>query len=77
MIVQVKCTFIIPVEVSNDKDFDLHFAIEDNGCPGTGAVGKALDEHIKQHEAASTCWACALQAECQIVSPGRGDNDAA
>lgn len=67
MTIQVKCTFIIPVEVPDDPDYPLQFDIEENHCPGTGLVGAALMEHIAKHEEASTCWACALQGECEIV----------
>ncbi len=66
----VECRFTIPVEVPDGPDYDAHFDIEENHCPGTGIVGSALDAHIKAHDAASTCWACALGGECKIIIPG-------
>lgn len=69
MIIQVKCTFTIPVDVPDKSEkYDPKFDVEDNHCPATGFVGQALREHIEYHEAQSTCWACALQATCEIAS---------
>lgn len=67
MIVNVKCTFTIPVEVPDN--LDAKFEIEDNSCPGTRLVGGALSAHIEKHQAASTCWACALGGKCEIIGP--------
>lgn len=67
MKVLVKCTFTIEVEVP-DNHHDPKFAIEENGCPGTGLVGVAFAKHLEAHESKMTCWACALQAKCEIVS---------
>lgn len=65
--IKVKCTFVIPVEVPDDPDYNEVFDIEINHCPGTGLVGVALDEHIKKHDEQHTCWACALDGKCEIV----------
>lgn len=67
MIIKVKCTFTIPVEVPDDADYSVKFAIEENGCPGTGVVWAALQDHIEKHDKESTCWACALQGKNEIV----------
>lgn len=68
--IKVQCTFVIEVEVEVPVDFtdhDIQFMIEENSCPGTGQVGKALCKHIDKHLDADTCWACALQGENKIL----------
>lgn len=67
MIINVKCEFTIPIEIPDDPEYDMHFDIEDNHCPGTGRVWEALKKHISQCEEAQRCWACALDGTCKIV----------
>jgi hypothetical protein len=72
MVVQVKCTFTIPVEVPDDWDLGhVKNEIQYNSCPGTRLVGAALAAHIRKHEGSSTCWACALGGECEVVTEGQ------
>lgn len=76
--VRVRCTFEIDVEIEDygqwDNDFihGMHFMVEDNGCPGTGAVGSAVDAALEKHMAEcdkkSFCWACALNGQNQIIA---------
>jgi len=66
-LVKVRCTFVIEVEVPDDPEFPVQFYIEENSCPGTGAVWAALRQHMEKHEEAGTCWACALGGENKIV----------
>ena len=63
----VKCTYIIPVEVPDDPDFNIYFDIEDNHCPGTGYVGAALEANIEKYDKVGSCWACALGGKNEIV----------
>lgn len=63
--VRVQCTFEVIVEMPDDAN--VHFVIEDNGCPGTGAVGAELDRLIVEHDAANTCWACACKGENRVL----------
>lgn len=65
--IKVKCTFVIPVQVPDDEDYDAYFDIEENHCPGTGIVGAAVDAHIEKMNESNFCWACALQGKCEIV----------
>lgn len=66
--IKVKVTFTIPVEVPDDVEgYDEVFDIEENHCPGTGIVGMAIDQHIKEFGKNSMCWACALDGKCEIV----------
>jgi hypothetical protein len=69
--VKVRCTFTIVVDVpvwaTEESEYNPYFDLEENHCPGTGIVGSALDAHIARHEAASTCWACALQGKNEIL----------
>jgi hypothetical protein len=66
--IKVRCTLEVEVEVpANDDDF-VRFQIEENGCPGTGAVGSAIDREIERGEELSVCWACNLRGENKIVS---------
>ena len=63
--VKVLVSMLVEVQV---KEGDDHvFQIEDNGCPGTGVVGTAIERAIRSHKRASTCWACAFQGENTIV----------
>lgn len=71
-LINVKCTYIIQVEVSEDEEdgYSASFDIEENHCPGTGLVGRAFEEHYKRHdtgELKAFCWACALQGTNEIV----------
>lgn len=67
--IRVRCTFEIEVEVPVETDdYCAEFMIEENGCPGTGVVGSALDRHIDDCNAKGICWACALGGENKIVS---------
>lgn len=68
MRILVECTFTLPVEVPDDPDYPLYFDIEENHCPGTGAVGLALEEVMAEHMANSTCWACELGGKNKIVN---------
>jgi hypothetical protein len=66
MKVKVKCTLIVEVEMP--EPWDAHFQIEENGCPGTGLVGAAIDDAIQEGEINSTCWACGLLGENKILA---------
>ncbi len=38
-----------------------HFIIEENGCPGCGSVGRAIEDAIENtQEDGDPCWACAF-----------------
>lgn len=65
--IKVKVTFIIPVEIPEDNEYDEFFDIEENHCPATGLVGMAIDKHIKEYDKKGFCWACALSGECEII----------
>jgi hypothetical protein len=59
------------VEFPDDATDDhIRFVLEENGCPGTGSVGLAIEMTMIKYEEQSTCWACALQGENEIVSIG-------
>lgn len=63
----VQCTFEIEVDWQ-DEWVSPYFQLEENGCPGTGAIHAALSKRMEAHEAASTCWACALNGKNKILS---------
>lgn len=66
--INVKCTFVIPVEVPDESpDYDVHFDIEDNHCPGTGVVGAAIEKAIEEGRRTHNCWACQLGGTNEIV----------
>lgn len=72
----VKCTVVVPVEVPDDPAYNAQFDLVENHCPGTGLVGAALAALIEKHDAESTCWACSLDGECEIVpAPERPSRD--
>lgn len=64
MKVIVQCTLIVEVELNSP---DPEFAIEENSCPGTGVVGRAIDDAIAEGEKNSTCWACNLHGTNKIL----------
>ncbi len=70
----VRCTFLVPVEIEYQEenaewfnDGGLEFMVEENGCPGTGAVGAALEHAIEFGTAHGICWACDLHGENEIM----------
>ncbi|MHB9004520.1 MAG: hypothetical protein ACYC6C_10740 [Coriobacteriia bacterium] len=65
--IKVRCSFVVDVEVPDDPDYDAHFDIEGNHCPGTGVVGAAFDQAYAKAHAGGTCWACALQGKNEII----------
>jgi hypothetical protein len=68
MIVYVKCTFTIPVELpDNYSDEEVHFLIEEDCCPGTGPVWSALRDLIEKSEEEHFCWACINEGENKVV----------
>jgi len=64
--VRVRCTYEVEIELPDGAD--AQFVVEENGCPGTGSVGRALEEAMEEHERDGTCWACALGGENKIVA---------
>lgn len=66
-IVQVEVRFTLPVEVPDKPDYDVDWDIEERQCAGTGPVYAAIKKLMDKHEAAGTCWACAIQAECEVL----------
>ena len=70
-IVKVKATVYVDVEFPDDAtDEHIRFVLEENGCPGTGSVGSAIELKMIECEDRSTCWACAFQGENEVVSIG-------
>lgn len=61
----VQCTYEIEVELSDDVN--ARFIIEENGCPGTGVVGAALEELMEECDEEGICWACKLGGENRIL----------
>lgn len=69
MKVKVKCTLIVTVEMPDYfSEQQARFDIEDNSCPGTHAVGAAIENTIAEHEETSTCWACALKGKNEVIA---------
>ena len=66
VIVKVRCTYEIEVELKDDDD-DPYFHIEENSCPATGVVGGTLDKLIEHHDNNGTCWACACSGKNEIL----------
>jgi hypothetical protein len=67
MIVRLKATFYLDVEVPDDPNYNAEFDLVENHCLDTGLPGKALRELMAKHDALGTCWACASGAELRIV----------
>ena len=64
----VKVTLVVPIEIPDDPDYDEHFDIEENHCPGTGIVGSAIQAMIDDCETKSVCWGCNFHGENKILS---------
>lgn len=63
----VICTLEVEVEVPDDiPGYDAHFAIEENGCPGTGPVGRVIEDAIEASKTTHVCWACNMHGENKI-----------
>lgn len=70
MIIRVRASVELDVEVPSDwTPGDVQFYIEENGCPGTSAVGAILRAAIEEGEESRTCAACTLGAENKIIGP--------
>lgn len=67
MKILVECKLLVEVEIPDDPNYDMHFDIEENHCPGTGIVGAAISEMMRKCEENSVCWACNFQGENKIV----------
>lgn len=63
--VKVRCTFEIEVNVEDNEN--SYFFIEENGCPGTGIVGSALNKIIDKADKEHWCWACYLNGKNEII----------
>lgn len=65
--VRVLCSLIVEVEMDDDDYERRHFIIEENSCPGTQLVGRAIQDAIDKGEEDGTCWACALSGQNRII----------
>lgn len=65
--VRIMCTFFVEVELDEEEYQRRHFIVEDNGCPGTGAVGAVLYKVMDETEEQGICWACKLGGSNVIV----------
>jgi len=63
--VKVQVSFFVEVELDDEGYERRHFILEDNGCPGTGIIGKAVTDLV--NEESDTCWACRHQGENKII----------
>ena len=71
-VIWVKCSYIVPVEIPDDDGYDEDFDIVENHCPGTGRVGQVFYEVMEYCDEDSTCWACLLLGENEIVEKPKG-----
>lgn len=68
MKVRVRCSFVVEIDLPDDMTQDeIRFAIEENGCPGTGVVGAAVDSAMEHGDEARVCWACNLQGKNEVL----------
>jgi len=67
--IKVRCTVIVEVELTAEEcgGVDPAWVIEENGCPGTGIVGSAIDAAIAENDAAGFCWACNLHGKNEVI----------
>ncbi len=57
----------VPEAFESRKDW-IEWTIEENGCPGTGDVGHAIDDAIEHGEKHGVCWACNLKGKNKVIS---------
>lgn len=58
-IVDVEATIKLTVAVPDDYSKEMIlFVIEEEGCPGTGLVGRKLKQLIEDSNVTQYCWAC-------------------
>ena len=62
-IAMVRCSFLLPVLIPDDPEWDAEFVLEENCCINTGMIGRELDDV----QAAFDCWACALPGSCTKI----------
>lgn len=66
--ISVRVTMTIPVEIPDGLEgYDEIFDIEDNHCAGTGLVGIAISQIIKECDSKGFCWGCAVDSRCEII----------
>ncbi len=72
--VKVLVTLEVEVELEDTKTNgwspyeNRHFIIEENGCPGCGSVGLAIEEAIERGEENQVCWSCSfLKGKNKII----------
>ncbi len=64
----VECTLKVLVEVDETRGIEqIEFEIEENGCPGTGVVGRAIMEQIERDEEKQVCWGCNMRGKNKIL----------
>jgi hypothetical protein len=66
--IKVMCSFFVEVELTDEQYERRYFIIEDNGCPGTGIVGAAVQAAMDVDD--GFCWACRLAGQNRIVHDG-------
>lgn len=62
----MRCSFVVEVELPDDAD--EIFMIEENGCPGTGVVGNAVEKLSIKHDESEFCEYCNCEGKNEIVS---------
>lgn len=63
----VECTLRVEVERPGGDEVNDEFVIEENACPGTGVVGRAIMQAIADGVRNNECWACKLGGVNKIV----------
>lgn len=67
-IARVRITMDVPVEITDYPGHDPVFRIEENGCPGTGSVGLAIEQIQEYFDSQQTCGACAMRGRNEILA---------
>ncbi len=74
--VLVRCTLDVEIDWPDEptpEGFEsredwIKFRIEENGCPGTGEVGRIIDLAIEDAEDRGVCWGCNLGGTNKVIS---------
>ena len=66
--IKVRCILEVVVELPEGETIEsMQYRIEENGCPGTGIVGAAIDNAYEHGKENSVCWACNLSGRNEII----------
>jgi hypothetical protein len=65
--VKVRCTVYVDVEVPDHWTADDVAGHFEEACPGTGVIGRMIEDAMADGAKRSVCWACNLHGACEVL----------